>query len=95
MGILALVDGDTFATQEEHNLFVALMEHGEVIASKGNNGGWGHHDAKAVVKMDGQFYLVEGGGCSCYGSASVKGPFETRSDAGEDDLPAGDNVGDY
>lgn len=88
---LECVRGDSFSTQEEFALYEQLCERGETVASEASDHGWGHHSAKIVVSMDGKFYVVDGGGCSCEGSASVDGPFDTREAAGYLDLPLGDN----
>lgn len=92
---LACVNGDVFETQEQADLYHLLLEEGETIASEASDHGWGHHSAAIIVRYGTKYYVVEGGGCSCDGSASVSGPFDSREACGRTDLPDGDNYNSY
>src|SRR5579859_860859 len=89
-------DGDAFEDQAQADLLQEMLatEATEVIASEGTDGGWGHHSISAVILHKDKFYRLEASGCSCDGSASIAGPFDTPDEAGIGDqhLSEGDNM---
>lgn len=62
-------------------LWQRLQTDAEEIADAVDRQGYGHHSGAVLLKMDGQFYVVSGSGCSCGGRMDIDGPHQNAEDA--------------